>query len=328
MRISGVKAYEGKTKIICQLMIMEKVNEDGNYLKMEFTDRTKLIVNIPNSDEKYMEYRELGLNKLMNVEVEIEYKGINTIGEDEYTIHSIKLLQTSLVDCVNIDGIINELRKVYVSIKDDTLRALVDAMCAYDNKDLLKRLFECPYTDKAAYSFKGGTLAHIVRICKLCDVVGNVYNQWDYNLNGFNEQLNVDMLKVIAIFHDLGKAEKYYFDGDEINKTFKGELLSETELTLSIFKSVSKETKLPLLEDQQVLIEHALTSTSDDTKIEPKTKEAEVYLYIKKIEDTMGNYEFMKRISIDDEFQTLDGKKHYVGSFEDIVINDNLAALL
>lgn len=334
MRLSEVKNSENKVTLNCQLLITEeKTQKNDNYLKLEFSDRTKLYINIFNSNKKYNEYRSLGLNKLLYVEIEIQFRGLNNQGFEEYNLYSIKKLeQPSLIDCVDIPALIDELRVICASIKDKNLRELIFAMCRYKNKELLNKLFECPVTEKSAYSFKGGTLAHIVRTCKLCDAIGGVYNSWNFNLNKINETVNIDLLKTITIFHDLGKAEKYYFENNQINKTFKGELLSDSELSIDLFRDIVKSSGIQMLEEQIVLIEHAIASSKGKTELgailDPRTKEAEVFASIERIECTMGNYEYMRRISIGDEFQKLFNKQYYTTNYEDLEINENLKTLL
>lgn len=334
MRLNDIKNCTNKVKLNCQLLITEERTQKGdNFLKLEFSDRTKLYINIFNSNTRYSEYRNLGLNKLLYVEIEIEFRGVNNQGYEEYNLYSVtKLEQPSLVDCVNIQNLIDELRIICSGIQDKNLRELVFAMCRYKNKEILNKLFECPVTEKSAYSFKGGTLAHIVRTCKLCEAIGTVYNSWNFNLNGVNENVNIDLLKTIAIFHDLGKAEKYYFENNVIQKTFKGELLSDAEISVNLFRDIVKTSNITLLEDQLILIEHAIASSKGKTELgailDPKTKEAEIFASIERIECTMGNYEYMQRISIGDEFQKLLNKKYYTVDYNDLEINENLKALL
>ena len=334
MNLKDIKNKQGINKISCQLIITEETSQKGdNYLKLELTDSSKIVINIFNNNEKYLEYKNLGLNKYLYVSVDIEFKGTNSQGFDEYNLYSIDIIeQPSLIDCVDIPSLINELRKICANIKDTNLRELIFAMCRYKNKELLNKLFECPVTEKSAYSFKGGTLAHIVRTCQLCDAIGNVYNSWNYNLNGYNENVNVDFLKTIAIFHDLGKAEKYYFENNQINKTFKGELLSDAELSIDLFRDIVKSSKINLLDEQVVLIEHAIASAKENIELgailNPKTKEAEIFSQIERIECTMGNFEHLQRTNIGNNFQKLFNKTYYTGHYEDLEINDTLKTLL
>lgn len=334
MRLNDVKCNTGIATVKCQLLITEEFTAKGdNYLKLEFSDRAKISINVWASNPKFNEYRNMGINKYHYVEVQIEYKGVNSSGYDEYVIHNItKQPMPSLVDCVDVNALISELRVICASFKNTGLRELVFAMCRYKNKELLNKLFECPVTEQSAYSFKGGTLAHIVRTCKLCDAIGSVYNTWNFNLNGYNERVDVDLLKTIAIFHDLGKAEKYYFENEQIKKTFKGEMLSDSEISVGLLHDIVNTMPTPPLPDEVVLIEHAIGSAKGKTEVgavvEPRTKEAEVFAAIERIECTMGNHEHMQRINVGDEFQKLFGKQYYTGSYEDIAINDTLKTLL
>lgn len=334
MRLNELKTSNQAEVVRCQLMISEeKTTKGDNYLKLEFSDRTKVYINIFNSNPKYQDYVNLGLNKLMLVDVKLEYKGTNNQGFDEYNLYDItKVTQPSLVDCVDIQRLIAELRVIVGNIKDVNLRTLVFAMCTYQNQTLLNKLFECPVTEKSAYSFKGGTLAHIVRTCKLCDVIANVYNTWDFNLGGYNETLNVDLLKTIAIFHDLGKAEKYYFENEVIQKTFKGELLTDAEISVDIFRDVLNISNAALSDEQKVILEHAIASAKgkiDNGAItDPRTKEAEIFAAIERIECTMGNFEHLQRTNIGDNFQKLFNKQYYTENFDEAQKNACLKQFL
>lgn len=334
MKLKDVKNANGSQKVRCQLVITEDITTKGdNFLKLELSDRTKIFINIWNNNSRYSEYRNMGLNKIHFVEVDIEYRGTNSAGYDEYNLFDItKIAMPSLVDCVDINSLISELRVICAGIKNDGLRELVFAMCRYKNKELLNKLFECPVTEKSAYSFKGGTLAHIIRTCKLCDAVAGVYNTWNLNDGGFNERVNVDLLKTIAIFHDLGKAEKYYFENEQIQKTFKGELLSDSEISIGLLHDIVNSMQKPPLPDEITIIEHAIAASKGRTDLgailDPRTKEAELFASIERIECTMGNFEYMRRVNIGDEFQKVLGKQYYTNDYEDIAINENLKTLL
>lgn len=334
MKLNEIKNASGVQTVRCQLLITEDITTKGdNYLKLEFSDRTKIYINVWNNNSRYSEYRNMGINKIHFVEAKLEYRGLNSTGYDEYNLYDItKVAMPSLVDCVDIQGLISELRVICAGIKNDSLRELVFAMCRYKNKEVLNKLFECPVTEKSAYSFKGGTLAHIVRTCKLCDAVAGVYNVWNFNDGGFNERVNVDLLKTIAIFHDLGKAEKYFFENDQIKKTFKGEMLSDSEISIGLLHNIINSMQKPPLPDEVIIIEHAIAASKGRTDmgaiLDPRTKEAELFASIERIECTMGNFEYMKRVNIGDDFQKVLGKQYYTSDYEDISINDALKALL
>ena len=230
MRLEDLKNDNLTHKINCQLVITEEhtVKNDA-YLKLEFRDRTKIYINVFQANALYSKIEALGLNKMLFVEAELSFKGTNARGYDEYSIYGINVLQQpSLVDCVDVPRLIDELRTIMMGIQDAALKKVLFAMCNYKNKELLNKLFEAPVTERSAYSFKAGVLAHIVRLCRACDALGMVYNTWDFNLGGFNETLNVDLLKTVAMLHELGKAEKFYFENNQIKKSFSGELLNES----------------------------------------------------------------------------------------------------
>lgn len=84
MKLNDIKNSTSKVKLNCLLLITEEKTQKGdNYLKLEFSDRTKLYINIFNSNLKYAEYKNLGLNKILYVETEIEFRGVNNQGYEE-----------------------------------------------------------------------------------------------------------------------------------------------------------------------------------------------------------------------------------------------------
>lgn len=66
----------------------------------------------------------------------------------------------------------------------------------------------------------------------MIDSISNTYEAWDANKGGFNSTLDTELMKTIAIFHDAGRAYMYDIDDEKIEKTFQGELLSSTEISV------------------------------------------------------------------------------------------------
>lgn len=318
MKIKELKTNKGVQTVLANLSVTESTTKTKKpFLKMEFDDGDKAIIMVWDTDPNYEEYKSLGENAL--VEVKLEYVKTNSAGYDEFKLHSyIKKDRPSLMDCVEIDLLKNELRNIITNMENEDLRNVAFTLC--QDKDLLESLFNAPATEKSAYSFKGGLLAHIVRVSKTAIALGGVYNAWNFNKGGFNETLDTDLLIVCALLHDIGKVYAYEINGETVQKTFKGELLEDSYISATILREVLG--KCSLSEEQKVLIEHAVTSSKGTLSFgalnTPRTKEANVFHCIERIDSMMGNFEYMQRVSLGNEFQKLHEKQYCLVNFEDM----------
>lgn len=320
MRIKDLKSNKGVQEILANLTVTEDMTKNGvprPYLKLEFDDGSKVKVNVWESNPKYAEYKALGRNAL--VEAKIEFIKTSVEGYDEYVIHNItKKERASLTDCVEIDKLKNELRNIITNMKSEPLKNVAFTLC--QDKTLLEQLFNAPATEKSAYSFKGGLLAHIVRVSKMGIALGEVYNAWNFNKGGFNETLDADLLIVCALLHDIGKVKSYTINNEMVEKTFEGELLEDSYISAKILKDILD--KCELSQEQKVLIEHAVTSSKGTLSFgalnTPRTKEANVFHCIERIDSMMGNFEYMQRLSVGNEFQKLNDKQYCLVDFDDM----------
>lgn len=321
MKIKDLK-QAGNGKLLSNLKVEEAVAKNGNpFLKMNFDDGSdKAVVLIWSNDSQFETYKAFTKEGNLLVEAEMEFISTNSNGYDEFKIHGItKKERMSTFDCVEIEELINDFRDIVKNMKDAPLKKLTYTLL--HNRELLNKLFEAPATEKSAYSFKGGLLAHIVRVCKCAEALASVYNNWNYNKNNTNEKINVDLLIVCAIFHDIGKIETYYFDNETVKKTFKGELLEDSCVSNQILRDTM--AKCELSEEQKVLIEHAVSSSKGTLSFgalnTPRTKEANVFHLLERIDVMMGNFEYMQRISFgENEFQRLFDKNYCILDFKDV----------
>jgi 3'-5' exoribonuclease len=316
MKIKDLKTNKGAHSILTNVTVTEEITKTNKkYLKVILDDGDKAVIMIWDNDAKYEEYKKLGENAL--IEANLEFIKTNSAGYDEFKIHDFTLKKRpSLTDCVEIERLKSELRQILSSIENKELKSIAYSLCK--NKELLEKLFLAPATEKSAYSFRGGLLAHIVRTCKSVEAIASVYNNWDFNKGGFNEGLDKDLLIICAILHDVGKIDYYEFNGDTVQKTFKGELLEDSYMSAIILRDVLNNSKLT--EEQKVLIEHAVISAKGTLNFgaltTPRTKEANVFHMLERIDSMMGNFEYMKRVSLGDDFQKLHEKQYCLSSLE------------
>lgn len=313
MKLSEVKNNKGVQSLTTNLLVTEK----NGYLRLEFSDSSKVVMNIFNNDKNYNIYNQLEKEKLLLVDVEMEYTGKNTGGFDTYNVISLEIKERpSLIDVVDIDYLKNELRQIISNIQNPIFHDLLFAFCK--NKEFLDKFFIAPCTEKSAYSFKGGILAHTVRLCKLIDSISNTYELWNTNKGGFNSRLDTELMKTIAIFHDAGRAYMYNINDEKIEKTFSGELLSCTEISVNILNELIQQHNINISSEQKILLQHCISSSGNNTQCLPRIKEAIVFNFIEKIDTTMGNFEYMDKISIGDDFQRLLDKNYCLLNFDEV----------
>ena len=313
MKLADLRKVKGIQSLTTNLLVVEK----NGYLRLEFSDSSKIVINIFNNDKNHDIFNQLEKDKLLLVDVEMEYTGKNPGGYDTYNIVSIETKERpSLMDVVDIDVLKNELRDIIMNISDQNLHQLLFAFCK--NKIFLEKFFNAPGTEKSAYSFKGGILAHTVRLCKLIDNVCDMYENWNYNKGGFNETLNRELLKTVAIFHDAGRAYIYDIEDNTIQKTLTGELLSSTELSVTMLNDIIQEEEIDFIEEQKIILQHCISASGNNSQCIPRMKEAIVFNYLEKLDTSMANFEYMEKISIGDDFQRLLDKNYCLMEFEDV----------
>jgi 3'-5' exoribonuclease len=317
MKIRDLKSNKGIHSILTNATVTEEITKTNKkYLKITLDDGDKATIMIWDDNPKYEEYKKLGENAL--IEANIEFVKTNSAGYDEFKLHDFTIKKRpSLTDCVEIEELKSELRKILSSIENKELKSIAYSLCK--DKELLEKLFLAPATEKSAYSFRGGLLAHIVRTCKTAIALSDVYNSWSFNKGDFNEGLDKDLLIICAILHDIGKIDYYEFNGDVVQKTFKGELLDDSYISATILREVLNKSNLT--EEQKILIEHAIISSKGTLNFgaitTPRTKEANIFHMLDRIDSMMGNFEYMQRVSLGDDFQKLHDKQYCLSSLKD-----------
>ena len=313
MKLAEVKQNKGQQKITANLLVSQK----PNYLRLEFSDSTRIVMNIFSDNKNYEELCKLEKDKLLLVDATIEYKGPNSAGYDQYELTALSTKERpSLMDVVEIEKLKTELRNEIMELQTPELKELLFAFCK--DKDFLNKFFDAPCTEKSAYSFHGGILAHTVRLCKLIENISETFENWDFNKGGFNGTIDEELLKTIAIFHDAGRALSYQIVDEKIEKTMEGELLSSTELSIKLLNKLVDENELSITEEQLILLTHAISASGSNSQCAPRTKEALVFNMIEKMDTIIGNFEYMDKVSIEDDYFRLLDKQYCLINFEDV----------
>ena len=313
MKLVELKQTNGVHTITTNLLVSQK----NNYLRLEFSDSSRIVINIFSNDKNYEEFDKLEKDVLLLVDVGLEYKGKNTAGYDQYEISSLTTKERpSLIDVVNVEELKTELRNIIMEIENPELKELLFSFCK--DKAFLQKFFEAPCTEKSAYSFRGGILAHTVRLCKLIEKISETFESWNFNKGGFNGRMDEELLKTIAIFHDAGRALCYQIVDEKIEKTMDGELLSSTELSIKLLNKLVDENELSLTEEQLILLTHCISASGSNSQCVPRTKEALIFNMIEKMDTIMGNFEYMDKVSIEDDYFRLLDKNYCLINFEDV----------
>lgn len=320
MKIKDLKKLKGVQKVLCRTSALVEVAKNGKeYIKLTFDDgKSTISVFVWEKDKNYNHYKTIPSNSSLT-EAELEYLGKNGSGYDEYKLHGVTIKEdVSLSDCVEIEKLKNELKGILKNMKNKSLKEVAFKLCS--DEEILEGLFNSPASEKSGYSFKGGLLAHVVRLCKSSIALSEVYNAWNFNKGGFNEGLDTDLLIVCSLLHDIGKVKYYEINDGEVEKTFNGELFESSYLTVGIMKDILNSCDLT--EEQKTLIEHAVTASKGSLAFgalnTPRTKEANVFHCLERIDSMMGNFEYMQRISINGEFQKLYDKQYCLIGFDEV----------
>lgn len=220
---------------------------------------------------------------------------------------------------VEVKELKDELVKEWKEMSHPAIATLIQNVLK--REDVKSNLYVAPNSERGEYSFRGGTLAHIVRLIRVSKVVATVYNDWELNIDNYHSKLNIDLLKACCILHDLGTIRSFEFQGNKIVKTKEGELFEGSYLGSKILNE--ELNKVELTEDERILLEHAVTSANGKLNFgalnTPRTREADAFQCIERLDTLMGKYEFLDRTAFSGEnFLKLNDKKLFLGTFDEV----------
>lgn len=141
---------------------------------------------------------------------------------------------------------------------------------------------------KGGYSFKGGLLAHTVRLLKRLEHEMYLNQNPLFGL-AYVDSVNYDLLKLCVFIHEIGKCQAYTLSASGTpEKTMKGKInhhlywtLWEVHRLLEMYNAHDSSNELELTENEKLLILDVVSSAhyveGRDGIASPKTKEAHLF---------------------------------------------------
>lgn len=164
------------------------------------------------------------------------------------------------------------------------------------------QVFNAPSHKEQAYCYRGGLLQHIIRLMDLIDVLVKPLQQ-NHFLEYQTYEMNKDLLKTIALFHDLGVAKALYIDEfGAINYTLEGELVGSSTMSVEILTEMLM--KYPLSNEYLKMNLRSIVASSkadveeqtlNHSKTMPKTKEAVFFANLERLEFQDARFQSLER---------------------------------
>jgi 3'-5' exoribonuclease len=171
----------------------------------------------------------------------------------QFTVHRMLRLSDDEVDFADYfpaserdpDEMFTELRGIIAGVKDEHIRALLDALM--DDPEIGPKFKRAPAAKSVHHAFLGGLLEHVLSLCTLCRATAAHYPFVDH-----------DLLVAGAVLHDIGKIEELSYRRS-FGYTDDGQLLGHIVIGLRMI-----DEKLRGMPDfpprLRTLIEHIVVS--------------------------------------------------------------------
>lgn len=155
-----------------------------------------------------------------------------------------------------IDSILNTYLNDNSEMSKKYLQLLKHVFTKYENK-----FFKWPAATKVHHNYEGGLARHSLSTCK------NVISIWQ-NYKG--ENLDIRLLVVAAILHDIGKITEYMADG---TRTPYGNLIPHPVAGFEMIQQCAREIGLtPESDDAIILLSHIIISHHGELEYGASTK--------------------------------------------------------
>lgn len=202
---------------------------------------------------------------------------------------------------VNIDELVQKLKAHLKRFNNKELYLLCREVLAGDVA-FRNRVFNAPSHEKQAYCYRGGLLQHIVRLMDLIDLLvpSLAHNHFiEYQ----TYQMDVDLLKTAALYHDLGVANALYVsDKGTVERTLDGNLVGSTAISVEILTQMLM--KKPLTDPYLALNLRAIIASckadieegsGNNSRVLPKTKEAVFFANLERLEFHDARFQSLER---------------------------------
>lgn len=232
---------------------------------------------------------------------------------------------------VDIPQYTQQLHQHLSGLTNETYHALAFQLFQYP--DVMQKLFEAPASQYHAHNFKGGLLFHIVRLMDLVDSLAPIFSTNPY-LEFTPRPLDTELLKLTALYHDLGKMDSYAFDQGKIELTDEGKTLNVAYLSAKRLWQALADVKQTqsVAPELEHAIEFCVTAAKGDTQYgalnNPATKESFVFNKIRGIESELSQFETLERTQgAEGGFVSRFGKKVWIPSQTEETKQDTLVTL-
>lgn len=202
---------------------------------------------------------------------------------------------------VNIEDLVKQLKAHLKRFKNKELYALCREVLVGDEA-FRNRVFNAPSHEKQAYCYRGGLLQHIVR---LMDLIDHLLPTLAHNhfLEYQTYEMNSDLLKTAALYHDLGVANTLYLnDKGGIERTLEGELVGSTAMSVEILTQMLM--RIPLSDSYLAMNLRAIIASckadieegnGNGSRVLPKTKEAVFFANLERLEFQDARFQSLER---------------------------------
>lgn len=198
LKIKEIKNTEPGQQIFGKYLILDKIHKktkdgkDMTYLKIgDPSGEIDVVVwdncAVAGTNEVGTVIGLLGDTGIFNNHIQVTAKRIKTLDEDP-----VPYLKTPPI---SMEKLTNRFKELVDSIQDTYLRNLIEYIFTPEIKE---KFFRAPAAKKIHHNYTGGLLEHTVFVADLCLKAGSSYTG-----------LNLDLLAVGAILHDIGKILEY-----------------------------------------------------------------------------------------------------------------------
>lgn len=319
------------TELIKDIAVGKKVTIEGIMnITEKFSDASKktyLVINLHDStgDSIFINVFNSSpfFDKLSNYEFVYGALTFKTSQNGEFTNYNILEFAEKpkpIVSPFNIESLKLHFKQHINSIVDTRLRDIIVEL--FKDKFITTNFFIAPANIDSGYSYECGLLVHVTRMLDLLENTVQTLSYFDaFKMESESPlKMNLDMLKVAAILHDLGKIQSYE-QKLKIDKTMDGILFEDSYLSMRIADKLISNSELT--DEEQQLLLHvvgaAKGSVSYGASHSPRTLEAYILSYIDKLDYHVSLFETLGRNAEQNVLVKNNQKQYVLLSFDDVV---------